>query len=81
MSTIVKVVIIHVDMVLDEDTLQTLKGIGFSRIPISYSKNEKSIFGVLLMKSLVGYTMRNETIRQAIINNRISVRIPLFFTE
>ena len=35
----------------------------------------------MLMKSLVGYTVRNETIKQAIINNRISVRVPLFFTE
>jgi CBS domain containing-hemolysin-like protein len=55
--------------------------VGFSRIPISYSANQKSVFGIMLMKSLVGYTIRNETIREAIINNNISVRVPLFFTE
>jgi len=81
MSTILNVIIVHMDTILDENTLEKLKEIGFSRIPISYTKNEKSIFGILLMKSLVGYTVRNETIREAIINNRISVRVPLFFTE
>jgi len=81
MSTIGNVVILHMDMVLDDETLEKLKEIGFSRIPISYSKNEKSIFGVLLMKSLVGYTVRNETIKEAIMNNHVNVRVPLFFTS
>jgi len=81
MSKIVGVVIVHMDTVLNDDTLDNLKQIGFSRIPISYSANQKSIFGIMLMKSLVGYTVRNETIKEAIINKRISVRVPLFFTE
>ena len=58
-----------------------LKQIGYSRIPISYSANQKSVFGILLTKSLVGYTVRNETIKEAIMFNRVSVRVPLFFTE
>jgi hypothetical protein len=33
------------------------------------------------MKSLVGYNVCNETIKEAIINNHINVRVPLFFTE
>jgi CBS domain containing-hemolysin-like protein len=39
MSTIVNVVIVHMDTVLSDDTLEKLKQIGFSRIPISYSAN------------------------------------------
>jgi len=39
MSTIVNVVIVHMDTILDDDTLEKLKQIGFSRIPISYSAN------------------------------------------
>jgi CBS domain containing-hemolysin-like protein len=81
MSKIVGVVIVHMNTVLNDDTLDNLKQIGFSRIPISYSANQKSVFGIMLMKSLVGYTVRNETIKEAIINKRISVRVPLFFTE
>ncbi len=76
-----KIVGVHMDTVLNDDTLDNLKQIGFSRIPISYSANQKSVFGIMLMKSLVGYTVRNETIKEAIINKRISVRVPLFFTE
>jgi|LauGreDrversion4_2_1035121.scaffolds.fasta_scaffold59378_5 CBS domain containing-hemolysin-like protein len=63
MSTIVKVVIVHMDTVLNDETLENLKLIGYSRIPISYSANQKSVFGIMLMKSLVGYTVRNETIK------------------
>lgn len=39
MSTIVKVVIVHMDTVLNDETLENLKLIGYSRIPISYSAN------------------------------------------
>lgn len=43
MSTILNVVIVHMDMIIDNTTLEKLKEIGFSRIPISYSKT-KSLF-------------------------------------
>lgn len=63
MSTINNVVIVHMDTILNDDTLEKLKQIGFSRIPISYSANQKSVFGILLTKSLVGYIPTNETIK------------------
>lgn len=66
-------------MVLDHACILRLKQIGFSRIPISFTKDRTAIFGVLLTKSLVGYDVCNETIKEAIMKNHIHVIAPLFF--
>lgn len=68
-------------MILDDENLNRIKKIGFSRIPVSFTKDQTSIFGVLLTKSLVGYEACNETLKEAIMNDHIRVIVPLFFTE
>ena len=43
------------DQILDRDLLNEIKAKNYSRIPIYYQENNnKIIFGILFMKSLVG---------------------------
>ena len=81
MTGIEKVQILTLDTILSHTTLENIRRIGFSRIPVSFTADKKTIFGILLAKSLVGYNVKNQTIRKAIMENVISVRVPLFFTE
>jgi CBS domain containing-hemolysin-like protein len=50
-----KVEIFTLDTILSNATVDRIKAIGFSRIPISFTADKKIICGILLAKSLVGY--------------------------
>ena len=81
MTTMEKVQILSGDLVIDQQLINKIKMIGFSRIPISFSNDKRTIFGILLTKSLVGYKFSNQTIKQAIMEEKIDVKVPLFFTD
>lgn len=69
------------DTVLDLDRLFKINDDGFSRIPISFANDKNIICGVLLAKSLVGYVVKGQTIRQAIVSGEIDVRVPVYLTK
>lgn len=71
---------LSLDSILDVKLLESIKKIGYSRIPICQVSTERSVIGIFLTKSLVGYTAIGETILQAIQKKHISVRPPLYFT-
>lgn len=81
MTAMDKVQVLSGDLVIDQLLINKIKLIGFSRIPISLYSDKKTIFGILLTKSLVGYKFSNQTIKQAIMTEKIDVKVPLFFTD
>ena len=51
------------DTILDDDRIQQIKQMGFSRIPITFDKdNSNKIIGVLLAKSLIGLAPSDKSI-------------------
>lgn len=81
MTKIRYVEVLTLDTVLDLDRLFKLNDEGYSRIPISYSKDKNLICGILLVKSLIGYNVKGQTIRQAITAGEVDVRVPVFLTK
>lgn len=62
-TPIEKVKTLSMDTILDDDRIQQIKNMGFSRIPISFDReNFNKIIGVLLAKSLIGLAPSDKTI-------------------
>ena len=55
MTGIDKVQILTLDTILSYAMLEKIRKNGFSRVPVSFTPDKKTIFGILLAKSLVGY--------------------------
>ena len=55
MTGIDKVQILTLDTILSYAMLEKIRQNGFSRVPVSFTPDKKTIFGILLAKSLVGY--------------------------
>lgn len=73
------VVCLNLGQTLDENLLNEIKTSGYSRIPISLSSEQKTVIGIFLTKSLLGYKLCDETIAQAIKRNNIIVKSPVYF--
>jgi len=56
------------DTIIDEEFLKSTNTTNFSRIPVYYGdKSRNLVFGVLLVKSLIGLDVkRNQTLEQLI---------------
>lgn len=65
MTQFSKVETLSLEDIIDDELLQTINQIGYSRIPIAQTKEEKTVIGVFLTKSLVGYSAKDETIMKA----------------
>lgn len=59
MTKIDKVKVLSMETRLDSYLVALIRQLGFSRVPISYSSDKKTVFGVLLAKSLVGYKIKD----------------------
>jgi CBS domain containing-hemolysin-like protein len=79
MTSFNHVTCLPLDATLDESLLETIKKRGYSRIPLCQHENEKTVIGIFLTKSLVGYTACGESIISAIKNNKIQVRPAIYF--
>lgn len=80
MTPIQNIQTLPLNSTLDEELLSQIASIGYSRIPLSQTAEEKTIIGIFLTKSLVGYLPVNETILQAFQNGKINIRPPVYFT-
>jgi len=51
---------VSLDTILDQQLLQRIREVGFSRIPVTISDNKHFIVGILLTKSLIGINVSKE---------------------
>ena len=67
MKDFMNVAVLPMTSILDDKLLNKIKEIGYSRIPVCQSAEDKRVVGIFLTKSLVGYKICDETIREALI--------------
>lgn len=61
-TSIRKVEKFNLDTRIDNATIEQVLELGFSRIPVNYSKNHQIIIGILLVKSLLLVERNGKTI-------------------
>ena len=66
---------------VDQQLLIEMREKGYSRIPIYYKENRHLVFGIMLLKSLVGLEasqLSETTIGQLISAGQVKIREPIY---
>lgn len=81
MTPISKVELLFLDTQINVETIKLIVDLGFSRIPVAFSKEKPIIIGILLVKKLLCVTKDGETIKHKIQMNEIALVPPLYLTK
>jgi hypothetical protein len=72
---------LSIDTVVDQEVIDLIKRKGYSRIPVYYGENKTFIFGVLIVKSLIGLEIDKKnpkSLRELSMRELCMIRTPIY---